>query len=125
VGHIVGNKIVYIGGSIVGIKIKAELDGVEETFEVLSDFDERLHTHAITGSGTVVSKDIPHTENVRLRLVRKRHDHGGVIFEETGETRPLRGGDWFWNGSVPLAASLWHIDIGYKQTIIRHVCGNE
>jgi hypothetical protein len=111
----------------VGIKIKAELDGVEETFEVLGDFDYRFHTHAITSGGTVVPKDIPHYEKVRLRLVRKQHTWGGVVFEEVETRDTVNFGEWYSLDGRPAA---YHHDakatrFSFPVTILRHVCGDE
>lgn len=80
----------------MGQIIKATIDDQEQEFEMVGDSDAgRTHCeHIITRDGVIKPRGHGHTQRVRLRLIRKRHTFGGVVFEETGKTRTLMPGEW-------------------------------
>lgn len=63
--------------------IKAELDGEEQEFELLGPHKGEA-THHIADGRVWLGGAIGYV--ARLRLIR-RHEFGGVVFEETGEVR--------------------------------------
>ena len=83
----------------MGDIIKATVDGREEEYKILNR--DRVipnnATHFINLEGSVrkVRPGLYTPEPNFLRLVRPRHTFGGVTFEETGERRTPKEGEWF------------------------------
>ena len=87
------------------MKIKAEIDGVEQEFEVLRMKHDEVRkngpaTHALDNSEIKPANQVITTDPVYLRLIRPRHTFGPedgpkVVFEETGEHRRVKPGEWF------------------------------
>ncbi len=82
--------------------IKATIDGEELEFEILNrnnSYQEDA-THIIGNLGNIVPSEKHHApEFTRLRLIRKRHTFGRVVFEETGERQTPHAKQW-WLGGV-------------------------
>ena len=102
----------------MGQIIKATFHGEEQEFEVL--VSGKHGTHRINGGGIFENSGSSWYE-VPLRLIRKRHTFGGVVFEETGEVRPPGPDEWYLvnngNGVMHTADGKYaHLDI------VRHVC---
>ena len=115
-------------GTIIKVSINSK---EEQEFEILriNAIPYVKPTHFINGYGEIkeyagykrdISLPSAHEPDTYLRLVRKRHTSGGVVFEETGEYRTLVIGDWFWNGEYPFAATPASMG-NMKQTIISPV----
>ena len=77
------------------MKIKAELNGKEQEFEVLGQDTHEPFTHWFDSHSTIRGAREEGYHLLNLRLIRPRHTFGGVVFEETGEYRQLVEGDWF------------------------------
>ena len=74
--------------------IKAEIDGVEQSFESLKVGDEGLTTHMLwAGDIHPAAEFRGNLRGERLRLIRKRHTQGNVVYEETGEKRRPQEGE--------------------------------
>lgn len=96
----------------MGQIIKADVNGEEREFEILRGADTSTDVeYVVNSSGDIVRVDqisgnfIKSYTTTKLRLVRKQHEFGGVVFEETGERREVVLGEWFWNGYYPFAAT--------------------
>lgn len=106
------------------MNIKATFEGQELEFEMLG-VDTKTWptaTHYLSNDGYLAQvRPGSYCETLFLRLIRKRHTFGGVVFEETGESRVAKTGDWtFFAGKSP---TFWeHDDLGGAfSVILRHV----
>ena len=112
----------------MGQIIKADIGDGEQEFEVLGKPTTfpigEVATHVIgvdckireAGSGTYLCY---------LRLIRKQHTFGGVVFEETGERRKAQN-EWVLNEAkvgVPGFAVIYIQGVSNVEfCILRHVC---
>ena len=72
-------------------KIKLQFEGTEREFELLPFRDQSPATHYIA-DGDIRECGYDEMYNTPLRLIRPRHEFGGVVYEETGGVRnPLIG----------------------------------
>ena len=73
----------------MGQIIKVEFEGKEQEFEALPAFRANERTHHFI-QGDIKSCGTGHNDTMclqSLRLIRKRHTFGSLIYEETGERR--------------------------------------
>ena len=106
------------------MKIKATIDGVEQEFEVLRmQIDNGPATHALDNGCIRKAPSVITTNPTWLRLIRPRHTFGGVVFEEVGENRPPKPGEWFLEGANRDYIACYSLRTDYtNRTILRHVC---
>lgn len=89
--------------------IKAEWNGQEQEFEVLGGepndgstvFYKDHATHIFNNCGSIKPVLTQWRAYMYLRLINKRHSHGGVVFEETGEVRKARYREWYLDNGRP------------------------
>ena len=74
--------------------IKAPFEGEEQEFEVLPG-SYGTATHVITSDGSIEPWGYGYISRLRLRILRKRHTSGGVVFEEVETRDYVDFGEWF------------------------------
>ncbi len=90
-----------------------------QEFEITSV--QATHFYNRSGELELLPEHNVHPNYMHLRLIRKLHTFGGVVFEETGERRPVYIEDWFLDGhGYPVYARKNDNSADYY--ILRHVC---
>lgn len=109
------------------IKYTSPETGQEQEFEILVKPTKYgiLGTHFVDAQGNI--RECPgsaesHYLPTHLRLIRKRHTHGRVVFEETGEVRVPWVGEWTLFDGKPIAVVA---PITASRTILRPVAIEE
>ena len=115
------------------MKIKAEIDGKELEFEELFYWGGLGKpvgaTHYFTGGGGInaIGDERNMEGRLTLRLIRPRHTHGGVEFEETGENRKPEKDEFYLGTTLDgKGVCTQHgpgSNHGATYPILRHVCG--